>query len=458
MKTLLSTALCFFLVSCGSDPESPPVDSPIDNEQNQSLSYEPRGVPLTNPNVEVMKVSQSDITINWFSPSNWQSTPDTPSQPEFLIETSTNPKFDNLVTSRQISDGFQTTFSNLQPDTPHHFRVTALPTLNDSRYLRSEPTVITVLTSSFSSQQVGGFVVSPELGKVHFSWSEIEQPGPIDYVVHLFDDDQSQIPFREFVTRETSIRDVILQGGRTYWATFRAAPAEDNTAFKTTAEITVEFFVPGNQLPLPVNISAIDRNGTLELQWSPVISNIGNFSYMIDVKTGETLDQLFGNFVRQEAILKIPGAKPYGKFSFEIRCVPDPGNFSDLESLTAIHSFDYPLIYCPTPTNKPISRHPNEISSLKISFDDLPEAPPGHRYEIEVASDPEFSAGLDRRTIEGTELETVMTGRLPEETHYVRIRMIGPEDDATVIASSWTDTIVIEAKPPTPPPTPNPLP
>ena len=50
-----------------------------------------------------------------------------------------------------------------------------------------------------------------------------------------------------------------------------------------------------------------------------------------------------------------------------------------------------------------------------------------------------------------------MTGRVPEEAHYVRIRMIGPEDDATIIASSWTDTVMIEAQP-KPAPPPNPLP
>ena len=115
-------------------------------------------------------------------------------------------------------------------------------------------------------------------------------------------------------------------------------------------------------------------------------------------------------------------------------------------------------MHCPTPANKSISRLSNEPSSLKISLTNLPDAPSGHRYEIEVASDHEFSTGLDRRTLEGNELETEMTGRVPEETHYVRIRMIGPEDDATVIASSWTDTIVIEAKPPSPPAAPNPLP
>ena len=314
------------------------------------------------------------------------------------------------------------------------------------------------MTSSYPSEQVGGFVVNPEPGKAHFSWSELEQPGPIDYVIHLLYDSESQQPFLEFVTRETEIRNVELQGGRSYLAKFRAAPAEDNDAFTTTEEITIQFEVPGNPLPLPQNITAIDRNGTLELEWSPITSNLGEVSYMIDVKTGQTLEDLFGNFVQKEAMIIIPDAKPYGRFSFAIKCFPDAGNYSDLQGPSATHTFDFPVVYCPTPANKSISRPSNEPSSLKISLDNLPDAPPGHRYEIEVASDPEFSAGIDRRTLEGNELETEMTGRVPEETHYVRIRMIGPEDDATVIASSWTDTVVIEAKPPSPPPAPNPLP
>ena len=404
-----------------------------------------------------MEISQDKISITWSTPSNWSSSPDYPSQPGFIIETSTNPKFDNLVTARKILDSFQTTFSNLQPDTAHHFRVTAIPQVGDPRYLRGDPTTITVMTASYPSEQLGGFVVNPEPGQVHFSWSQLEQPGPIDYVIHLLDDPDSQRPFKEFVTRDTEIRNVELQGGRTYWAQFRAAPAEGNNAFSTTDEITIEFDVPGNPLPIPQNITSINRNGDLELEWSAISSNLGTVSYMIDVKTGESLDQLFGNFVTKEAILRIPDAKPYGRFSFTIKCFPDAGNFIDLAGPSASHTFDFPLVYCPTPENKPISRPQNEPSSLKISFKELPDAPAGYRYEIEVASDPEFSTGLDRRTIDGNELETVMTGRVPEEMHYVRIRMIGPEDDATVIASSWTDITIIEATPP-PPPAPNPLP
>jgi hypothetical protein len=313
------------------------------------------------------------------------------------------------------------------------------------------------MTASYPREQVGGFSVTPEHGKVHFTWSKLIQPGPIDYVVHLLDDEQQKRPFREFITRETEIRDVILQGGRTYWAQFRAAPAEGNSAFSTTDEITIEFDVPGNPLPQPQNISAIDRNGTLEVQWTAATSNMGEISYMINVKTGETLDQLFGDFVQKEAILRIPDAKPYGRYSFTIKCFPDAENFSDLESIPAMYTFDYPLEYCPTPTTKPVIRPKGDPTSLQISLKELPNAPTGHRYEIEVASDSEFSTGLDRRTLESHELDTLMTGRVPEEDHFVRIRMIGPEDDATIIASSWTDTVMIEAQPKVAPP-PNPLP
>ena len=458
MKNFLLTYLCFILISCSESPESTPLKKSGQKEEAQRTNpYEPVGKPLTKPRVEVMAVTKSEVSLNWFDPSNWQSDPGYPSQPVFLVEASTNPKFDNLVIEREISDSHQTTFSNLQTDTPHHFRVTALPTPGDPRFLQGEPTIITVLTASFPRDQVGGFVVSPEHGKVHFSWSELQQPGPIDYVVHLLDDPNKQKPFQEFITRGTEIRDITLQGGRTYWAQFRASPAEDNDAFSTTDEITIEFDVPGNPLPQPQNISAIDRNGTLEIQWSAVTANIGEFSYMINVKTGQTLEEPFGDFVQKEAILSIPDAKPYGRFSFSIKCFPEAGNYVDLESPVSIHSFDFPVVHCPTPSSKPISRPQVETSSLRISFEDLPEAPSGHRYEIEVASDPEFSVGLDRRTIEGVELETMMTGRVPEENHYVRMRMIGPEDDATIIASSWTDTVVIEAQP-KPSPPPNPLP
>ena len=457
MKNIPALILLFFLFSCSQDPDSQAQDNIELSDRNQSLSYEPVGEAFEKPQVEVMEISQDKISITWSTPSNWSSSPDYPSQPGFIVETSTNPKFDNLVTAREIFDSFQTTFSNLQPDTPHHFRVTAIPQVGDSRYLRGDPTTITVMTASYPSEQLGGFVVNPELGQVHFSWSQLEQPGPIDYVIHLLDDPESQRPFKEFVTRDTEIRNVELQGGRTYWAQFRAAPAEGNNAFSTTDEITIEFDVPGNPLPIPQNITSINRNGDLELEWSAISSNLGKVSYMIDVKTGESLDQLFGNFVTKEAILRIPDAKPYGRFSFTIKCFPDAGNFIDLPGPSASHTFDFPLVYCPTPENKPISRPQNEPSSLQISFKELPDAPAGYRYEIEVASDPEFSTGLDRRTIDGNELETVMTGRVPEEMHYVRIRMIGPEDDATVIASSWTDITIIEANPP-PLPAPNPLP
>ena len=95
---------------------------------------------------------------------------------------------------------------------------------------------------------------------------------------------------------------------------------------------------------------------------------------MIDVKTGQTLEDLFGNFVQKEARIKIPDAKPYGRFSFTIKCFPDAGNYSDLQGPSASHTFDFPVVLS-TPANKSISRLSNEPSSLKISLDNLPDAP-----------------------------------------------------------------------------------
>ena len=108
---------------------------------------------------------------------------------------------------------------------------------------------------------------------------------------------------------------------------------------------------------------------------------------------------------------------------------------------------------CPTPITKAINRKPSEPDSLFISLDDLPQAPAGHRYEIEIASDPEFVTGLDRRLLQSNELETQMTGRLAEEEHYFRIRLVGPPKDVTVLPSAWADTVLVKAQPrPLPPP------
>ena len=113
--------------------------------------------------------------------------------------------------------------------------------------------------------------------------------------------------------------------------------------------------------------------------------------------------------------LEIVQGKEYGRFYFEIKAVPLGGNTSDLPSNTNVLSFDYPILSCPTPMTKTIKRNPNEPESVFISLDELPQAPVGHRYEIEIASDPEFLTGLDRRLLQSNELETQMTGRLPEK-------------------------------------------
>jgi hypothetical protein len=460
-KIILACAFLYFLFSCSEDKvlknertdvsedeadlsgESPQVDL--------GRSYDLKDEVLARPQFEVTQVTQTKITLNWFDPTNWFVRRENPEPLRFTLKNSTDPNVGNLVSSREFSQTHQVELDGFKPDTSYYFRLTAHPPQGDTRYLPSQPSLLTVHTLPDSNFYVGGLIVQPELGKVNFKWSPYDQPGPIDYVVHFLDDPSAPKPFKEIVTRGTEIRDLVLQGGRDYWLRFRAMPAED-ADFVPPPALFQQFHVPANQLEQTLDPTAIQREDKLILEWSPVNNATGPFAYAVKVTCGPELKQFYGEFLETDNKLEIVQGKEYGRFYFEIKAVPLSGNTSDLPSEANVLSFDYPIVSCPTPTTKTINRKPSEPSSVFISLEELPQAPDGHRYEIEIASDPEFSTGLDRRLLQSNELETQMTGRLPEENHYFRIRLIGPPNDVTVLPSAWTDTVLIEAQPKPPPP------
>ncbi len=460
-KIILACAFLFFLFSCSEDKvlkdESTDVledEAGLSGKSPQvdlGRSYDLKDEVLARPQFEVTQVTQTKITLNWFDPTNWFVRRENPEPLRFTLKNSTDPNVGNLVSSREFSQTHQVELDGFKPDTSYYFRLTAHPPQGDTRYLPSQPSLLTVHTLPDSNFYVGGLIVQPELGKVNFKWSPYDQPGPIDYVVHFLDDPSAPKPFKEIVTRGTEIRDLVLQGGRDYWLRFRAMPAED-ADFVPPPALFQQFHVPANQLEQTLDPTAIQREDKLILEWSPVDNATGPFAYAVKVTCGPELKQFYGEFLETDNKLEIVQGKEYGRFYFEIKAVPLSGNTSDLPSEANVLSFDYPIVSCPTPTTKTINRKPSEPSSLFISLEELPQAPDGHRYEIEIASDPEFSTGLDRRLLQSNELETQMTGRLPEENHYFRIRLIGPPNDVTVLPSAWTDTVLIEAQPKPPPP------
>ena len=460
-KIILACAFLFFLFSCSEDKvlknESTDVsedEADLSGESPQvdlGRSYALKDEVLARPQFEVTQVTQTKITLNWFDPTNWFVRRENPEPLRFTLKNSTDPNVGNLVSSREFSQTHQVELDGFKPDTSYYFRLTAHPPQGDTRYLPSQPSLLTVHTLPDSNFYVGGLIVQPELGKVNFKWSPYDQPGPIDYVVHFLDDPSAPKPFKEIVTRGTEIRDLVLQGGRDYWLRFRAMPAED-ADFVPPPALFQQFHVPANQLEQTLDPTAIQREDKLILEWSPVDNATGPFAYAVKVTCGPELKQFYGEFLETDNKLEIVQGKEYGRFYFEIKAVPLSGNTSDLPSEANVLSFDYPIVSCPTPTTKTINRKPSEPSSVFISLEELPQAPDGHRYEIEIASDPEFSTGLDRRLLQSNELETQMTGRLPEENHYFRIRLIGPPNDVTVLPSAWTDTVLIEAQPKPPPP------
>ncbi len=460
-KIILACAFLYFLFSCSEDKvlknESTDVsedEAGLSGESPQvdlGRSYDLKDEVLARPQFEVTQVTQTKITLNWFDPTNWFVRRENPEPLRFTLKNSTDPNVGNLVSSREFSQTHQVELDGFKADTSYYFRLTAHPPQGDTRYLPSQPSLLTVHTLPDSNFYVGGLIVQPELGKVNFKWSPYDQPGPIDYVVHFLDDPSAPKPFKEIVTRGTEIRDLVLQGGRDYWLRFRAMPAED-ADFVPPPALFQQFHVPANQLEQTLDPTAIQREDKLILEWSPVDNATGSFAYAVKVTCGPELKQFYGEFFETDNKLEIVQGKEYGRFYFEIKAVPLSGNTSDLPSEANVLSFDYPIVSCPTPTTKTINRKPSEPSSVFISMEELPQAPDGHRYEIEIASDPEFSTGLDRRLLQSNELETQMTGRLPEENHYFRIRLIGPPNDVTVLPSAWTDTVLIEAQPKPPPP------
>jgi len=461
-KILLTCAFLYFLSSCAEDKVQEKKSGDATNEEPDisvkvpqdglGTNYEIKDEILTRPQLEVLKVTETKITLNWFDPSNWTARDENPAFVRFTLKNSTDPNIGNLITTTEFSQTYQVELEGFQPDTSYYFNLTAFPPEGDTRYLPSEPSLLTVHTMTDSNAYMGGLIVQPELGKVHFKWGALEQPGPINYVLHLLDDPNAPTPFKEIVTRDTEIRNVSLQGGRDYWLKFSAMPAEEPT-FKATPSISQQFHVPANKLDQTQNPTAIQGEDNLILEWSPVQNATSPIAYEVKVTCGPELAQLYGEFLETDNKLKIVQGKEYGKFNFQIKAVPAYGNTSDLASETIELTFDYPIVSCPTPITKAINRKPSEPNSLFISLDDLPQAPVGHRYEIEIASDPEFVTGLDRRMLQSNELETQMTGRLAEEEHYFRIRLVGPPKDVTVLPSAWTDTVLVKAQPrPLPPP------
>ena len=106
MKIHTLFLVLFFTYSCSTETEDKgkPENSPItDSRAMPNLEKSKSGsnkIKLIPPQIEVSEVTETSITLNWFDPINWETEEGGARQPEFLVESSTNPKLDNLVISR----------------------------------------------------------------------------------------------------------------------------------------------------------------------------------------------------------------------------------------------------------------------------------------------------------------------------------------------------------------------
>ena len=236
-KIILACAFLFFLCSCSEDQaqnNDPVIISDDESglsvknpEIDLGINYDIENEVLSRPQFEAIEVTNTKITLNWFDPTNWFERRDKPDELRFTLSYSTDPNVGNLVSTTEFSQTHQVELEGFQADTSYYFRLTAHPPEGDTRYLPSQPSLLSVHTLPDSNSYMGGLIVQAQLGKVTFKWPPLDQPGPIKYVLHLMDDPSAPTPFEEIVTRDTEIPDFALQGGRDYWLRSEPCPPKN---------------------------------------------------------------------------------------------------------------------------------------------------------------------------------------------------------------------------------------
>ena len=182
-KIILACAFLFFLCSCSEDQaqnNDPVIISDDESGLSRSrtpeidlgINYDIENEVLSRPQFEAIEVTNTKITLNWFDPTNWFERRDKPDELRFTLSYSTDPSVGNLVSTTEFSQTHQVELEGFQADTSYYFRLTAHPPEGDTRYLPSQPSLLSVHTLPNSNTYMGGLIVRP-------NWEKLLSNGPI---------------------------------------------------------------------------------------------------------------------------------------------------------------------------------------------------------------------------------------------------------------------------------------
>lgn len=467
MKTptsFITPILLFVFGACTSDPEdtTSSANGKGGSEQTASatsgsasdealppINLDGTGGPLAMPGAAISDLNQTSFTVTWGNPDNWLE--DKVPGPAFKLELSTKANFDEILFSREYLGENNASFVNLAPSTAHFLRLTAMSPEGDDRYLPSRSNVIAFSTYSDTVGVPGGIVITPEFGAVTIEWAPVKSSGLIEYSLEFFEDIELQILVKQLFTRETSIKSLPLPCEKTYWLHFSYGPVEGNEEDKASHPFVTQFEVPGNQLNSPENLLASIIGKEVKLSWEPVANNLGPVEYLLNVYIGDTLTDLYGNFLIDQPFRILEDSKAYGTFNFELRATPKEGNVKDTQSELAFLRFDMPTFSFDPPRAPALALSVDDPSMLTATWQAPENANGALRYEMEIAEDGNFSldSNLDQR-IEGADITIgEFTGRELGKTYFFRIRALGREGDVTHLPSEWTEPITFSM--PTPP-------
>ncbi|MFP6886134.1 MAG: hypothetical protein VB997_01180, partial [Opitutales bacterium] len=415
MKTptsLITPILLFVFGACSSDPEDPSASAndkrgsaqtasatsgSTSDETAPPINLDGTGGPLAMPGAEIHELNQTSFTVTWGNPDNWLE--DKLTGPAFKLELSTKAKFDEILFSREYLGENNASFVNLAPATAHFLRLTAMSPKGDDRYLPSRSNVIAFSTYSDTTGVPGGIVITPEFGAVTIEWPPVKASGIIEYYIQIYEDLESGVLAKQLIIRETAIKSLPLPCEKTYWLRFRHGPAVDNEKDIASLPFVTQFQVPGNQLDSPENLVASIVGKEVKLSWKPVANNLGPIEYLLNVYIGETLTNLYGNFLIDKPFRVLEDSKAYGIFNFELYAIPKEGNTKDIKSELASLLFDMPTFSFDPPRAPALALSPDDPSMLAATWQAPENANGALRYEMEIADDGNFSldSSLDQR-------------------------------------------------------------
>ncbi|MFP6899675.1 MAG: fibronectin type III domain-containing protein [Opitutales bacterium] len=408
-------------------------------------------------------LNSTSITAGWSEPVNAST------KPFYRLEIAEGEEFTTSYAAFPNLTETLFKIGDLKPNTGYYIRLQAYlgPDLgpNDVDLAPSIPEIAHTTTALNPLNQLGNLELRIDYGKFSAKWDPpTNASGKLEYLVYLHTDESLENALDIRTLKEPLIKDWIVAPEQDYWLVIQALPDPDSTNVddNDSPALIKQFRVPGNQLDTPENFKVIMQQNTIRLSWDPISNNHQDFEYLLMVYVDGNRTESFGEYHLDEPGEIISGVKQNPRYWFDLQAIPVSGNHVDAPSETVSSDLELPAITYATPLitefkMEPIDDPEEPGTLVKLTWDNIANADGQNKFRVEIAEDEDFGIGFQDYEEDAGSLGGEYGPLDPGKTYYLRMRVVGPFEDATRNPSEWSEirTFVTLGTPPPPPVEPN---